>query len=33
MNLINRKCEDLILQNLMSTKNTEDAKYSKNSQN
>ena len=33
INLINRKCEDLILQNLMSTKNTEDAKYSKNSQN
>ena len=33
INLINRKCEDLILQNLMSTKTTEDVKDSKNRQN
>ena len=33
MNLINRKCEDLILQNLMSTKNPEDFKEAKNNQN
>ena len=33
MNLINRKCEDLILQNLMSTKMSEDSKDSKNRQN
>ena len=33
MNLINRKCEDLILQNLMSNKMSEDSKDSKNRQN
>ena len=33
MNLINRKCEDLILQNLMSTKMSEESKDSKNRQN
>ena len=33
MNLINRKCEDLILQNLMSTKNPDDLKEGKVHQN
>ena len=33
INLINRKCEDLILQNLMSTKMSEDSKDSKIRQN
>ena len=33
MNLVNRKCEDLILQNLMSTKNPEDLKEGKTHQN
>ena len=33
INLINRKCEDLILQNLMSAKNSEDSRDSKNRQN
>jgi len=33
INLVNRKCEDLILQNLMSTKMSEDSKDSKVRQN
>ena len=33
INLVNRKCEDLILQNLMSTKMSEDSKDSKIRQN
>ena len=33
VNLVNRKCEDLILQNLMSTKNPEDLKEGKTHQN
>ena len=33
MNLINRKCEDLILQNVMSTKNPDDLKEGKVHQN